>query len=133
YLERFRREAQAAARLHHTNIVPVFGVGTDAGVHYYAMQFIRGEGLDKVLKDLRLLRPEPGRVAKVPAVTPPASAPGAARSRLTGHFSGPASTGQDFASERPAADGAAAADGGASSSSALSGARSGLSFYRRHA
>ena len=46
HLERFRREARAAARLHHTNIVPVFGVGEDEGVHYYAMQFIQGQGLD---------------------------------------------------------------------------------------
>src|SRR5262249_22741245 len=37
--ERFQREAQAAARLHHQHIVPVFGVGADRGVHYYAMQF----------------------------------------------------------------------------------------------
>src|SRR6516164_3386847 len=35
YLERFRREAKAAAHLHHTNIVPVFGVGESCGVHYY--------------------------------------------------------------------------------------------------
>jgi serine/threonine protein kinase len=48
-LERFRREAQAAANLHHTNIVPVFGVGEQDGVHYYAMQFIEGQGLDRVL------------------------------------------------------------------------------------
>jgi serine/threonine protein kinase len=47
--ERFRREAQAAARLHHTNIVPVFGTGQAGGVHYYAMQFIRGQGLDAVI------------------------------------------------------------------------------------
>src|SRR5579864_509957 len=53
YLERFRREAKAAAKLHHTNIVPVFGVGEQDGVYYYAMQYIRGEGLDKVLHDLR--------------------------------------------------------------------------------
>jgi serine/threonine protein kinase/WD40 repeat protein/tetratricopeptide (TPR) repeat protein len=56
YLERFRREAKAAARLHHTNIVPVFGVGEANGVHFYAMQFIHGETLDKVLHDLRRLR-----------------------------------------------------------------------------
>lgn len=56
HLERFRREAQAAARLHHTNIVPVYGVGEQAGVHYYAMQFIRGQGLDQVLQELRQLQ-----------------------------------------------------------------------------
>src|SRR5262249_9608128 len=37
HLERFRREARAAARLHHTNIVPVYGVGEENGLHYYAM------------------------------------------------------------------------------------------------
>jgi tetratricopeptide (TPR) repeat protein len=42
HLQRFRNEAQAAAHLHHTNIVPVFGVGYERGVHYYAMQFIDG-------------------------------------------------------------------------------------------
>lgn len=40
--ERFRREARSAAGLHHTNIVPVFGVGEDAGYLYYAMQFFDG-------------------------------------------------------------------------------------------
>ena len=47
YLDRFRREAQAAARLHHTNIVPVFGVGEATGIHFIAMQFIDGAGLDQ--------------------------------------------------------------------------------------
>ena len=55
-LERFRREARAAARLHHTRIVPVFGVGEDDGVHYYIMQFIRGQGLDSVLREVKRLR-----------------------------------------------------------------------------
>jgi len=55
-LERFRREARAVARLHHTNIVPVFGVGEDKGVHYYAMQFIQGQSLDLVLQELKQLR-----------------------------------------------------------------------------
>jgi serine/threonine protein kinase len=45
---RFVREAQAAARLHHTSIVPVFGVGEQDGMPYYVMQLIRGEGLHTV-------------------------------------------------------------------------------------
>jgi serine/threonine protein kinase len=57
YLERFSREARAAAQLHHTNIVPVFGIGEHQGIHYYAMQFIQGQGLDVVLKEVKLLRP----------------------------------------------------------------------------
>src|SRR6516165_2662072 len=60
HLERFRREAKAAARLHHTNIVPVFGVGEDNGIHYYAMQFIQGQSFDKILDELRRLRGAPG-------------------------------------------------------------------------
>jgi serine/threonine protein kinase len=55
-LERFRREARAVARLHHTSIVPVFGVGEDKGLHYYAMQFIQGQNLDAVLQELKQLR-----------------------------------------------------------------------------
>ncbi|MFO0800019.1 MAG: protein kinase [Gemmataceae bacterium] len=51
--ERFLREAKAAAKLHHTNIVPVFGFGEADGVPYYAMQFIRGQGLDAVVAELR--------------------------------------------------------------------------------
>src|SRR5262249_5721670 len=37
HLHRFRREARSAAKLHHTNIVPVFGVGEQDGLHYYVM------------------------------------------------------------------------------------------------
>jgi eukaryotic-like serine/threonine-protein kinase len=55
-LERFRREARASARLHHTNIVPVFEVGQDGEVRYYAMQFIQGQSLDRVIDELRRLR-----------------------------------------------------------------------------
>ena len=49
-LERFRREARSAARLHHTNIVPIFAVGEEAGLNYYAMQFIDGRSLDAILE-----------------------------------------------------------------------------------
>jgi serine/threonine-protein kinase len=55
-VRRFEREARSAARLHHTNIVPVFGVGRHEGTHFYVMQFIQGQGLDAVLDELRRLR-----------------------------------------------------------------------------
>src|SRR5262249_39915002 len=55
-LLRFRREARSAARLHHTNIVPVFDIGERGGIHYYAMQFIQGQSLDGVIAELRRLR-----------------------------------------------------------------------------
>ncbi len=54
-LQRFRQEAQAAAQLHHTNIVPVFAVGSERGVHFYAMQFIDGQSLAAVICEMRQL------------------------------------------------------------------------------
>jgi hypothetical protein len=54
-LDRFRREAKAAARLHHTNIVPVFEVGREGDTAFYAMQFIQGQGLDQVIAELARL------------------------------------------------------------------------------
>ena len=44
------------ARLHHTNIVPVFEIGHEGEVQYYAMQFIQGQSLDAVIDELRRLR-----------------------------------------------------------------------------
>ncbi len=52
-LQRFKNEAQAAACLHHSNIVPVYSVGCERGVHYYAMQYIDGQSLAEVIAQLR--------------------------------------------------------------------------------
>jgi serine/threonine protein kinase len=52
-IARFRNEAQAAAQLHHANIVPVFAVGQEQGVYYYAMQYIDGQSLDQAIAELR--------------------------------------------------------------------------------
>jgi len=54
-IERFQREARAAASLQHPNIVPVYGAGEDVGVHYYAMQFIEGRGIDAVIRRVNSL------------------------------------------------------------------------------
>jgi tRNA A-37 threonylcarbamoyl transferase component Bud32 len=55
-MQRFRREAETVARLHHTNIVPIFAVGCERGVHYYAMQLIEGRSLADVLDESRKAR-----------------------------------------------------------------------------
>ncbi len=86
-LQRFHNEARAAAGLHHTNIVPVHFVGSERGIHFYAMQFIDGESLAAVLARLRQ-PPDPappaGGEAKGAASTQPAallSTAGGARGR----------------------------------------------------
>src|SRR5262245_15775440 len=92
-LQRFRREARAAGRLHHTNIVPVFGVGEQQGLHYYVMQFIQGLSLYEVLKELRKLRNEtaPHKEQAPPGLPAPSapheelSAVEVAQALLTGH------------------------------------------------
>ncbi len=81
-MERFRREAKAAARMHHTNIVPVFEVGREGEFAFYAMQLIQGQGLDQVIDELKRLRaptagqavaapPRPGRSRTPPGPTSP--------------------------------------------------------------
>jgi tetratricopeptide (TPR) repeat protein len=52
-LQRFQNEAQAAASLHHTNIVPVYAIGCACGVHFYAMQYIEGQPLSAVVTELQ--------------------------------------------------------------------------------
>ncbi|HWB12574.1 MAG TPA: serine/threonine-protein kinase [Pirellulales bacterium] len=52
-LQRFKNEAQAAALLHHTNIVPIYAVGCERGVHFYAMQLIEGHSLAVLIGQLR--------------------------------------------------------------------------------
>jgi serine/threonine protein kinase/Flp pilus assembly protein TadD len=52
-IARFRNEAQAAAQLHHPHIVPVFAVGQERGVYYYAMQLIDGQSLEQAIAPMR--------------------------------------------------------------------------------
>src|SRR5262249_8148865 len=58
-LQRFKNEARAAAQLHHSNIVPIYSVGCERGVHFYAMQYIEGQPLAAVIDELRHLPPAP--------------------------------------------------------------------------
>ena len=70
---RFRREAEAAARLHHTNIVPIYGVGEDKGLQFYAMQFIEGVPLNRLI---RAWRDAAGGSRTESTSAPPLSTPG---------------------------------------------------------
>jgi serine/threonine protein kinase len=57
-LQRFKTEAQAAAQLHHSHIVPVYAVGCENGVHYYAMQLIDGQTLADAVAQMRRMAGE---------------------------------------------------------------------------
>ena len=105
-LQRFQLEACSAGRLHHGNIVPVYGVGEHEGVHYYAMQFIHGHGMNAIVDDLRRLRGladddrelrSERQTLKAPSV--PSSSMGLARSLAAGVFTKSGAGGQARASD----------------------------------
>jgi WD40 repeat protein len=91
--QRFEREAKAAAKLHHTNIVSVYGVGEEGGLPYFAMEFIDGLGIDVVLREVKKLRH--GGSASEPATAANAAAAGVALSLVTGDFLTPFRASQD--------------------------------------
>src|SRR5271155_2631406 len=57
FVERFRREAQAAANLSHPNIVPVFDWGEDDGAYFIVMEYVEGRPLSAVLRDPQPMPP----------------------------------------------------------------------------
>ena len=70
-LRRFQTEALAAAQLHHTHIVPVYSVGCERGVHYYAMQFIEGQTLAQAITERRRMEaPPPSAERGAPSLSP---------------------------------------------------------------
>jgi tetratricopeptide (TPR) repeat protein len=71
-LQRFKNESHAAANLHHPNIVPVYAVGCERGVHFYAMQFIEGQTLAALIQQQRRLAGL--EVQEAPAPTHPLEA-----------------------------------------------------------
>jgi len=85
-IARFKNEAHAAAQLHHTNIVPVFAVGCDQGVYYYAMQLIEGQSLSQVIRELRESSGLPADAARAVSTVSSVS-----RSLSAGDFAPPAS------------------------------------------
>jgi len=58
YIKRFQREAQAAAQLNHPNIVQIYAIGEEQGVHYFAMEYIKGKSLAHIRQEQGVLEPE---------------------------------------------------------------------------
>ena len=58
FLERFRREAIAAARLAHPNVVATFDTGVDGGVAYIVLELVTGRTLHQVIAESRALPPQ---------------------------------------------------------------------------
>src|SRR5438132_2448605 len=90
-VQRFRREAEAAAKLHHTNIVPVYATGEEEGAYFYAMELIDGPSLDHVIKEMRQARsgrkPPAERSPADGAASPPETrAPGSPDLAQTGPY-----------------------------------------------
>jgi eukaryotic-like serine/threonine-protein kinase len=72
WLQRFRREARAAGRRFHPNVIAVLDFGDDNGVPFLAMEYVDGRSLDAVIKASGPLEPSRG----VPIITQVLSALG---------------------------------------------------------
>ena len=67
-VQRFQREAESAAKLHQTNIIPIYATGAQDGIHFYAMELIEGPSLDHVIRQMRgVEKGEPSNETPVPA------------------------------------------------------------------
>ncbi len=66
-VERFQREAQAAGRLKHPNIVPVHEIGEHDGRHYFTMDFVDGPSLAEELREETLAARRAARIVQVAA------------------------------------------------------------------
>src|SRR5258708_34251864 len=58
FVERFRREAQAAANLSHPNIVSVYDWGEEGGTYFIVMEYVEGRSLAQILRDEGALLPD---------------------------------------------------------------------------
>jgi WD40 repeat protein/tetratricopeptide (TPR) repeat protein len=99
-IKRFEREAKSAAKLHHTNIVPVFGFGEHDGVPFYVMQFIQGIGLDVVVREVARIEerhPDRGDTSR----NADASAGAVAHSLIRGEFAAPANQAPNWSDVAP--------------------------------
>jgi tetratricopeptide (TPR) repeat protein len=58
HLDRFKRESKVLAKISHPNIVPIYEVGQHGPYSYFAMEYVKGVSLDKVLSSIRNAKPD---------------------------------------------------------------------------
>ena len=80
FVERFRREAQAAANLNHPNIVGVYDWGEEAGTYFIVMEYVDGRSLSEILRSEGPLHPDARRRRSPPTSPPPSASPTATAS-----------------------------------------------------
>jgi len=100
-LERFRREARAAAGLQHPGIVPVYGLGSHEGVHYFAMHFVDGESIEKILPEVKRISSGGGSSPSGGSSSTGDSSTAIALGLLSGSFDPPTSGTESAASRSP--------------------------------
>ncbi|MCH8148167.1 MAG: serine/threonine protein kinase, partial [Planctomycetes bacterium] len=94
-VERFRREASAASKLHHHHIIPVYDFGTAHGAYYYAMELASGQPLDVLIKRLgaqNVTTISPTQLAEVLSTGTPSTGDGDASADDSSALSGSTST-----------------------------------------
>jgi len=67
-VRRFLREASALARIRHRNIVPIFHVAQDHGVHFYAMELVDGQDVQTIVRERKFEPQEAARIARDVAI-----------------------------------------------------------------
>src|SRR3979409_1136717 len=65
FVERFRREAQAAANLNHPNIVAIYDWGQDSGTYFIVMEYVEGRSLRDLVRSEAPI--DPSQTAEVAA------------------------------------------------------------------
>jgi len=120
---RFRREATAAARLHHTNIVPIYDFGESRDAYYYAMELIEGRPLNFLVREFAEQNLSAASPARLAAAIQKAASDGVAPTATSGPIKAPS---------HPADPSDIVTDGSALSASlGSSSAARGRSYFRQ--
>jgi len=55
FIKRFEREARAAAKLNHPNIIQIYAIGEEEGIHFFSMEYVKGKTLGEIIEEEKKL------------------------------------------------------------------------------